>query len=170
MARYAVLSMYSYEYKCIIHMQLCSVLPRYFHMHWRTVSGSMLSCSYAVSFITSCYTWARRCIWPGQHVSTQYIAHHTICNLNVIYETMHFFIVFVAWMKQQLLPTWTTMIDQIQLAQGSIFMYAGLPVFSEWLIEEGYTRVYYRYIPAYAVYVYFFVIHIYTVTYLLQFV
>jgi hypothetical protein len=73
-------------------------------------------------------------------------------------------------MKQQLLPTWTTMIDQIQLAQGSIFMYAGLPVFSEWLIEEGYTRVYYRYIPAYAVYVYFFVIHTYTVTYLLQFV
>jgi hypothetical protein len=38
------------------------------------------------------------------------------------------------------------MFDQIQLAQGSIFMYAGLPVFSEWIIEEGYTRVYYRYI------------------------
>jgi hypothetical protein len=54
------------------------------------------------------------------------------------------------------------MIDQIQLAQGSIFMYAGLPVFSEWLIEEGYTRVYYRYIPACIQYLH---IHMHRITY-----
>lgn len=32
--------------------------------------------------------------------------------------------------------------DQVALAQVSLFMYAALPVFSEWLIEEGYTKVY----------------------------
>ena len=30
---------------------------------------------------------------------------------------------------------------QITLAQVSLFMYAALPVLSEWLIEEGYTKV-----------------------------
>lgn len=39
-------------------------------------------------------------------------------------------------------PGRAIIIDQIQLAQASLFMYAGLPVFSEWLIEEGYTKVY----------------------------
>ncbi|KAG5179954.1 sterol C-5 desaturase [Tribonema minus] len=43
----------------------------------------------------------------------------------------------------QLLPTRETIVDQIMLAQASLFMYAGLPVLSEWLIEEGYTRAYY---------------------------
>lgn len=42
------------------------------------------------------------------------------------------------------LPSKGVIFDQIRLAQSSIFIYAGLPVFSEWLIEEGYTRVYYR--------------------------
>lgn len=33
--------------------------------------------------------------------------------------------------------------DQIKLAQASLFLYTLLPVFDEWLIESGYTKVYY---------------------------
>jgi hypothetical protein len=42
------------------------------------------------------------------------------------------------------IPTRETILDQVALAQSSLFVYAGLPVLSEWLIEEGYTRVYFR--------------------------
>ncbi|CAM9110593.1 unnamed protein product [Phaeothamnion confervicola] len=41
------------------------------------------------------------------------------------------------------LPKRETVVDQIQLAQASMFLYASLPVFAEWLIEEGYTKTYY---------------------------
>lgn len=41
------------------------------------------------------------------------------------------------------MPTRETIIDQIQLAQSSMFLYAALPVFSEWLIEKGWTLCYY---------------------------
>eukprot|EP00616_Rhizochromulina_sp_CCMP1243_P018734 CAMPEP_0118961958 /NCGR_PEP_ID=MMETSP1173-20130426/468_1 /TAXON_ID=1034831 /ORGANISM="Rhizochromulina marina cf, Strain CCMP1243" /LENGTH=322 /DNA_ID=CAMNT_0006910167 /DNA_START=22 /DNA_END=990 /DNA_ORIENTATION=+ len=40
------------------------------------------------------------------------------------------------------MPSREIILDQIQLAQLSMFVYAGLPVFSEWLIEEGYTLAY----------------------------
>ena len=40
-------------------------------------------------------------------------------------------------------PTWETLKDQMIVAQWSIFIYAGLPVFSEFLIESGYTKVYF---------------------------
>lgn len=40
------------------------------------------------------------------------------------------------------MPSREIIIDQITLAQLSMFMYAALPVFSEWLIEEGYTLCY----------------------------
>jgi lathosterol oxidase len=40
-------------------------------------------------------------------------------------------------------PTRATILDQIQLAQASLFMYVGLPVLSDFLVEEGYTKCYY---------------------------
>jgi len=40
-------------------------------------------------------------------------------------------------------PTSETIIDQMQLAQSSIFIYAALPVFSEFLIENKVTRCYF---------------------------
>lgn len=41
------------------------------------------------------------------------------------------------------LPTWDTFLDQMCLAQASLFMYAGLPVLSEYLIENNMTKVYF---------------------------
>jgi sterol desaturase/sphingolipid hydroxylase (fatty acid hydroxylase superfamily) len=41
------------------------------------------------------------------------------------------------------LPTWETLADQMCLAQASLFMYAGLPILSEYIIEKGYTKVYF---------------------------
>ena len=40
-------------------------------------------------------------------------------------------------------PTAETIRGQMQLAQTSLFMYAGLPIVSEYLIESGYTKVYF---------------------------
>jgi hypothetical protein len=40
-------------------------------------------------------------------------------------------------------PTWDTIKGQIQLAQSSMTIYTLLPVIDEWLIESGYTKVYY---------------------------
>lgn len=45
--------------------------------------------------------------------------------------------------KGRELPTFETFFDQILLAQSSLFVYAGLPVLSEFLIEGGYTRTYF---------------------------
>lgn len=39
-------------------------------------------------------------------------------------------------------PTSATMWDQIKLAQSSMLMYVMLPVIDEWLVEQGYTKVY----------------------------
>jgi len=40
-------------------------------------------------------------------------------------------------------PTWDTFLDQMCLAQASLFMYAGLPILSEYIIENNYTKVYF---------------------------
>ncbi len=40
-------------------------------------------------------------------------------------------------------PTSDVIWDQIRLAQSSLLLYSSLPVFSDWLIEEGFTRTYY---------------------------
>lgn len=40
-------------------------------------------------------------------------------------------------------PTWETIKGQIQLSQASMTIYTMLPVIDEWLIESGYTKVYY---------------------------
>jgi len=40
-------------------------------------------------------------------------------------------------------PSGATIRDQVQLAQASMFLYAALPVFSEWLIESGWTLCYF---------------------------
>jgi Delta7-sterol 5-desaturase len=41
-------------------------------------------------------------------------------------------------------PSGATIRDQVQLAQASMFLYAALPVFSEWLIESGWTLCYFH--------------------------
>eukprot|EP00349_Pseudokeronopsis_sp_Brazil_P001016 CAMPEP_0202962840 /NCGR_PEP_ID=MMETSP1396-20130829/6889_1 /ASSEMBLY_ACC=CAM_ASM_000872 /TAXON_ID= /ORGANISM="Pseudokeronopsis sp., Strain Brazil" /LENGTH=281 /DNA_ID=CAMNT_0049683647 /DNA_START=109 /DNA_END=954 /DNA_ORIENTATION=+ len=45
--------------------------------------------------------------------------------------------------KGRELPSWETFADQIILAQSSLFMYAMLPILSEFLIENGYTKTYF---------------------------
>ena len=45
--------------------------------------------------------------------------------------------------KNRKRPSLQIMWDQIRLAQASLFLYVFLPVFDEYLIEQGYTRVYY---------------------------
>ena len=45
--------------------------------------------------------------------------------------------------KGRPLPTTATMVESMQLAQSSIFLYAALPVLSEYLIEKKLTRVYF---------------------------
>jgi lathosterol oxidase len=45
--------------------------------------------------------------------------------------------------KNRKRPTLEIMWDQIKLAQSSLFLYVLLPVVDEYLIEQGYTRVYY---------------------------
>jgi lathosterol oxidase len=41
-------------------------------------------------------------------------------------------------------PSRAIIIDQIMLAQASLFVYVGLPVFTDYVIEEGYTQAYYE--------------------------
>ena len=45
--------------------------------------------------------------------------------------------------KNRPLPSWTTIIDQILLSQASLLIYAGLPVISEYMIENNMTMVYF---------------------------
>jgi Delta7-sterol 5-desaturase len=45
--------------------------------------------------------------------------------------------------KGRELPTWETFLDQISLAQSSLLIYAMLPILSEFLIENGYTKTYF---------------------------
>lgn len=60
----------------------------------------------------------------------------------------HFFI-YVVWVKDFFLaenrpqPTKAIIVDQMLMAQASIFMYAALPVFSGFLIENKLTMIYY---------------------------
>lgn len=46
--------------------------------------------------------------------------------------------------KNRAKPSSATIMDQIKLAQASLFLYVALPVFSDYLIEEQYTRCYYH--------------------------
>jgi Delta7-sterol 5-desaturase len=39
-------------------------------------------------------------------------------------------------------PSWATILDQIKLAQASLFLYTLLPVLDEYLVESGWTQVY----------------------------
>lgn len=45
--------------------------------------------------------------------------------------------------KGRPIPTVATLLDQMCLAQASLFLYAGLPVFSEYLIEYNMTKTYF---------------------------
>lgn len=45
--------------------------------------------------------------------------------------------------KDRLRPETSVILDQIALAQSSLFLYVMLPVFSDWLVEEGYTMCVY---------------------------
>ena len=62
--------------------------------------------------------------------------------------TWHF-LIYNVWAEQlffsqgRQLPLWETFIDQMSLAQASIFLYAGLPIISEYIIENNLTKVYF---------------------------
>lgn len=59
-------------------------------------------------------------------------------------------------------PTWDTIWDQIKFAAMGMPVYTGLPVLDEWVVEEGYTKVYYTvneiggWIPSIAYFVLYF--------------
>ncbi len=59
------------------------------------------------------------------------------------------FMIYVVLRKQiftdkgRPLPTTATILDQISLAQSSLFMYAALPILSEYFIESGITHTYF---------------------------
>lgn len=59
-------------------------------------------------------------------------------------------VIIYRWMGDELFtkkgrqfPTGETIRDQMMLAQASIFVYAGLPILSEFLIESGVTKTYF---------------------------
>jgi hypothetical protein len=92
-------------------------------------------------------------------VAGEYAAHYLVMYVRdlvagsiVYYVTagIWHYCLYVRWMEDFFpegkgMPTSETIRDQMQLAQCSMFLYAGLPVLSEWFIEEGFTKV--RYIP-----------------------
>ena len=45
--------------------------------------------------------------------------------------------------RRRPLPSMSTIIDQMLLSQASLFLYAALPLLSEWLIENNYTQTYF---------------------------
>jgi len=45
--------------------------------------------------------------------------------------------------KERARPSWDTIWDQIKLSQLSLFLYVGLPVIDEFVVENGYTQVYF---------------------------
>lgn len=45
--------------------------------------------------------------------------------------------------QQRTRPSWETIKGQIKLSQASLTIYTMLPVFDEWMIESGYTKVYF---------------------------
>ena len=47
--------------------------------------------------------------------------------------------------KDRIKPDTSTILDQIALAQSSMFIYVMLPVVSDWLVEENYTLCYYTF-------------------------
>ena len=55
----------------------------------------------------------------------------------------HVFVDKIFTRKKRPLPTSATILDQMLLSQMSMFIYAGLPVISEWLIENKLTKVYF---------------------------
>jgi Delta7-sterol 5-desaturase len=66
-----------------------------------------------------------------------------------IFAGMWHFFIYIVWVKDFFLaekrpqPTDATIIDQMLLAQSSVFLYAALPVFSGFLIENKLTMTYY---------------------------
>jgi lathosterol oxidase len=40
-------------------------------------------------------------------------------------------------------PSWSVIFDQVALAQAATFLYAALPVFADWLVENRFTRCYF---------------------------
>lgn len=98
---------------------------------------------------TAIVEWAERVF--GQYASyfvVMYIRDLTAGSMLYYITSGLWHLTIYRWNGAKLFPTGDfpsgeTMLDQILLAQSSMILYAGLPVFSEWLIEEGYTRAYY---------------------------
>jgi Delta7-sterol 5-desaturase len=74
-------------------------------------------------FAGTCVYWITAGLW---HITIYYILGHQL---------------FTS--KGRPFPETSVIIDQILLAQSSIFVYAGLPVISELLIENNYTKIYF---------------------------
>ena len=87
-----------------------------------------------------------------------YWGHYVLCyirnfvaSLFVYYGTAGFFHyhIYIHPRSQEIFkdrtrPTNEIILDQIKFAQASIFIYDLLPIISEYLIEEGYTKAYYN--------------------------
>jgi len=63
--------------------------------------------------------------------------------------------------KGRPLPTWDTIVDQMKLAQASLFVYAALPILSEYLIENNLTLTYFYIDQIGGWHMYFFFVAVY---------
>ena len=85
-------------------------------------------------------------------------AYYTMCYLrDLVAGTMVYWLTAGVWhiaiynvfvneiftSKNRPLPSKSIIIEQILLSQSSLFIYAGLPVISEWLIENKFTKTYF---------------------------
>mmetsp|Transcript_24389 Transcript_24389/g.34368 ORF Transcript_24389/g.34368 Transcript_24389/m.34368 type:complete len:375 (-) Transcript_24389:223-1347(-) len=92
-----------------------------------------------------------------QYTQSLDYAHYVLCYLRnfvgamvVYYGTSLFFHYHIyihprsqTIFKDRERPSWDTIWDQIKLSQASMFLYITLPVLDEYLIEQGWTQVYY---------------------------
>lgn len=118
---------------------------------YREFNGFVNDLFFTVFGLTSLSDWAIARFGPENGYFVACYLRDLIAGTGVYWVTAgvwHFVIYNV--MAQELffsqgrtLPTWDTLVDQMCLAQASLFMYAGLPVLSEFLIEGGYTKVYF---------------------------
>ncbi len=100
-----------------------SFLPDYFIQKFGEDVGYYLTCYFRDLFGGTLLYWTTATIWH-------------IC----IY---HIYVDELFTKKGKKLPTSNTIIDQMLLAQAAMFMYAALPVFSEFLIENKLTLTYF---------------------------
>ena len=108
------------------------------------------------SFINSIFFSSQTAAWFISKLGIE-VAHYTLCYLRnfiggvlVYYGTgaVFHYHCYIHPRSQEIFkdrerPSAAIIWDQIRLAQASLFIYVGLPVFAEFLIEQGFTQVYY---------------------------